>query len=569
MTSIYYSFLLERPRIAYYRRAEFHACFQSGEIMTKTSTFFALRNPVYRSLWFASLLSGTCVSAQETAATWVMNSLGASTIFLSLISTVSSLPFFLFTLPAGAMADIVDRRKLIFVMNIWLAVAAGLLASFGWLNSLNPYIILMCIFLLGVGFAFNAPAWTAIVPEVVSNEELPSAAALGGLQLNISGIIGPALGGILIPVVGSNWLFALNAAGFLVVILALLGWKRAENASKLPLESFFESLEAAIRYVRYTPGIQIVVARNVLFAFFISLIPALMPVVALKVLHLDASELGFLFTGMGAGSVGSAVFVIPWVRARYSSNRITIIANLIVVAVYLLMAFVHDDLALIFVAALAGVGWTLSAAELWVASQRAAPPWARGRMNATIIMASQGAMALGGIIWGTSAVEVGVSYTLIAAAFLLLISLTLAVRFSIDFTGALDLEPARVTTFSHKLLELPQPQDGPVLITYEFEIDPKRGRELLGLIREIRLIHLRNGAFNWHLHEDLERSNIFRIEMMLPSWSGYLLQRERLTKAERELIDRAKTYHIGSHPLGERIFLCVNKELHTPDSRLV
>jgi len=540
-----------------------------GENMTKTSTFLALRNPVYRNLWFASLLSGTCVSAQETAATWVMNSLGASTIFLSLISTVSSLPFFLFTLPAGAMADIVDRRKLICVMNIWLAVAAGLLAGFGWLNSLNPYIILTCIFLLGIGFAFNAPAWTAIVPEVVSNEELPSAAALGGLQLNLSGISGPALGGILIPIVGSNWLFALNAACFLVVILALLRWKRGETASKLPLESFFESLEAAIRYVRYTPGIQIVVARNVLFAFFISLIPALMPVVALKVVHLDASELGFLFTSMGAGSVGSAVFVIPWVRARYSSNRITIIANLIVVTVYLLMAFVHDHLAFIFVAALAGAGWTLSAAELWVASQRAAPPWARGRMNATIIMASQGAMALGGIIWGTSAVEAGVSYTLIAAAFLLLISLALAVRFSIDFTGALDLEPARVTTFSHKLLELPQPQDGPVLITYEFEIDPKRGRELVGLIREIRLIHLRNGAFNWHLHEDLERPNIFRIEMMLPSWSGYLLQRERLTKAERELIDRAKTYHIGSHPLEERIFLCVNKELHTPGSRLV
>jgi MFS family permease len=225
------------------------------------------------------------------------------------------------------MADIVDRRKLICVMNIWLAVAAGLLASFGWLNSLNPYIILTCIFLLGVGFAFNAPAWTAIVPEVVSNEELPSAAALGGLQLNLSGIIGPALGGILIPIVGSNWLFALNAACFLVVIFALLRWKRAENASKLPLESFFESLEAAIRYVRYTPGIQIVVARNVLFAFFISLIPALMPVVALKVVHLDATELGFLFTSMGAGSVGSAIFVIPWVRARYSSNRITIIAK--------------------------------------------------------------------------------------------------------------------------------------------------------------------------------------------------------------------------------------------------
>jgi MFS family permease len=536
--------------------------------MTNTSSFLALRNPVYRNLWLASLLSGTCVSAQETAATWVMNSLGASSIFLSLISTVSSLPFFLFTLPAGALADIVDRRKLICVMNVWLALAAGLLASFGWLNSLNPYLILTCIFLLGIGFAFNAPAWTAIVPEVVSNEELPSSAALGGLQLNISGIIGPAFGGLLIPIIGSNWLFALNAACFLVVIFAVLRWK-PKTASNLPLESFFESLEAAIRYVRYTPGIQIVVARNVLFAFFISLIPALMPVVALKVLHLDASELGFLFTSMGAGSVACAVFVIPWVRARFSSNRTTIIANLIVVVVYLLMAFVRDHLAFTLVAALAGVGWTLSAAELWVASQRAAPPWARGRMNATIIMASQGAMALGGIIWGTSAVEVGISYTLIAAAVLLLISLTLAVRFSIDFTGALDLEPALVTTFSHKLLEMPQPKDGPVLVTYEFEIDPKKERELAVLIREVRLIHLRSGAFNWHLHEDLGKSNIFRIEMMLPSWSGYLLQRERLTKAERELLDRTKTYHVGARPVEERFFLCVNKQLHTPGDRLI
>ena len=537
--------------------------------MNRTSTFFALRNRVYRTLWLASLLSGTCVAAQETAATWVMNSLGTSSLFLSLISTVSSLPFFLFTLPAGALADIVDRRKLICAMNIWLAVAAALLATLGWLNVLNPYIILACIFLLGVGFAFNAPAWTAIVPEVVSNEELPSAAALGGLQLNISGIIGPAIGGLLIPIVGSNWLFALNATCFFVVIFAVLQWKRVKTASHLPLESFFESLEAAIRYVRYTPGIQIVVARNVLFAFFISLIPALMPVVALKVLHLDASELGFLFTSMGAGSVVCAVFVIPWVRARFSSNRITIIANLLVVAVYLLMAFVRNDLALIFVAALAGVGWTLSAAELWVASQRAAPPWARGRMNATIIMASQGAMALGGIVWGTSAYEVGVGYTSIAAAVLLLISLILAIRFSIDFTGTLDMEPAQVTTFSHKLLEMPQPKDGPVLITYEFEIDPKRESELAELIREVRLIHLRSGAFNWHLHEDLGKSNIFRIEMMLPSWSGYLLQRERLTKAERELIDRTKTYHIGARPVEERFFLCVNKQLHTPGARLV
>src|ERR1700745_4216262 len=150
--------------------------------LQNTSTFTALRNPIFRKLWFASVLSGTCVAAHDCAATWVMYKLSASALFLSLMSTVASLPFFLFVLPAGALADIVDRRKLLWVMNLWLAVAAGSLAGVGSLGVLNPYLVLLCVFLLGVGFAFTAPTWPAILPEVVSNEELPSASALGGLQ---------------------------------------------------------------------------------------------------------------------------------------------------------------------------------------------------------------------------------------------------------------------------------------------------------------------------------------------------------------------------------------------------
>ena len=170
--------------------------------LNKTSTFVALRNPVYRKLWFAILLSGTCVAAQDTAATWPMNMLGSSTFLLSLISTVASLPFFLFTLPAGALTDMVNRRKLLCFMNLWLAGAAVLLAVLGSFQLLNPYVLLFCVLLIGVGFAFHAPAWSAIVPDVVTDEELPSAAALGGLQLNISGIIGPALGGVLLYFLG-------------------------------------------------------------------------------------------------------------------------------------------------------------------------------------------------------------------------------------------------------------------------------------------------------------------------------------------------------------------------------
>jgi predicted MFS family arabinose efflux permease len=213
-----------------------------------------------------------------------------------------------------------------------------------------------------------------------------------------------------------------------VVVLATRQWKQPTVLAKLPSESFFSSFLTVIRYVRSAPRFQVVLARNFLFALFISVIPALMPVMGLKVLHLNSSNLGLLFTSMGVGSVVGAVFVIPWLRTRFSPNTVTLSANLLIVLAYALMALVRQPEAFFVVAALAGVGWTLSASELWVAAQRAMPGWARGRMNATVIMISQGAMALGGVIWGSAAAIAGASYTLLGAAILFLMSLLLAAR---------------------------------------------------------------------------------------------------------------------------------------------
>ena len=532
--------------------------------MTRTSIWTALQNPVFRKLWIASLISGTCVAAHDTAATWMMNTLTRSPFLISVMSTVASLPFFLLTLPAGALADVVERKKLLCAINLWLAAAAAGLAILGWLHLLNPGLILVCVFLIGIGFAFNAPAWISIVPQIVSDAELPAAVTLSGLQLNISGIIGPALGGLLIPLIGPSFVFAVNAACFLVVMLAIPRWKRATEQARLPLESFFESFVTAIRYVRYAPGLQIVLARNALFALFISVIPALMPVVGLKALHLGPCNLGLLFTSMGAGSVAAAAFIIPWLRAQYSSNTLIVLANLLLVLVYVLMALVRQTELFLIVAALAGVGWTLSASELWVAAQRAMPSWARGRMNATVIMVSQGAMALGGVIWGCAATKAGASYALLGAAILFLISLVLAAPLSIDFTGTLNFDPAPVTSFSHRLIYIPQPRDGPMSITVEFKIDCTRGHEFIGLMREVRLIHLRNGAYSWRLHEDLTRSNTFRLELVVPSWNEHLLQRERMTRAEKEVLEKVWSLHMGATPPEERIYLSVSNELQTP-----
>src|ERR1700740_3224761 len=194
--------------------------------MNRSSTWRALRNPAFRRLWIATVISGTFVAAHDGAATWTINISTGSTFLISLMSTVASLPFFLFTLPAGALADKVDRQKLVCFINFGLAAAATSLAVLGWLHLLNPYLILASVFCIGVGFAFNAPAWTSIVPQVVSDAELPSAATLSGLQFNISGIIGPALGGLLVALAGANFVFALNAACFFLVVVAIGQWKQ-------------------------------------------------------------------------------------------------------------------------------------------------------------------------------------------------------------------------------------------------------------------------------------------------------------------------------------------------------
>src|SRR6201996_44996 len=458
--------------------------------MSANSTWTALRNPVFRNMWLASLISGTCVAAQDTAATWTMNRVSESPLFLSLMSTVASLPFFFFTLPAGALADMVDRKRMMFFMTVWLGFAAGGLGLFGFFNLVNPWVLLAAVFFIGTGFAFYSPAWTSIQPEIVTNEELPSASTLGGLQLNISGIIGPALGGLLLRVVNPNAVFAMNAVCFFLLFFAIQRLRHPKPPSDLPLESFLESFVTAIRYVIYTPGIQIVLARNLLFAFFISIIPSLIPVVGLKELHLDPSNLGLVFTSMGIGSVIGAVFILPWARAKFHSNTVTVLANILVAIVFFLMGTVRQTELFLVAAGIAGTAWPMAASELWVAGQRAMPSWARGRMNATIIMAAQGAMALGGVVWGTSVSIWGVKSTLIAACLLQLATLIIQLRLSIDFTSTLDFEPGPVAGSSHKLIHIPAPHDGPVAIMIDVEIDRTRGLGMIDVLREVRLIHL-------------------------------------------------------------------------------
>jgi MFS family permease len=516
----------------------------ASEPKQNTSIWLALRNPAFVGLWLPSVVSGVCVSAHDTAATWLLNALGASPLLLSLIATAASLPFFLFTLPAGALADLGDRKNLFIAVYLWLAAAAGLLAVCTWLHWVHPYVILTTVFLLGIGFAFNAPVWASIVPEIVQKEELASAITLGGVQMNLGGILGPALGGLLLPIMGPAMLFSLNALAFLTMARVISQRYRRRRRPEPHLEDFLASFADAARYVRYTPGMQVILTRNFLFSLFIAAVPALVPVVALHHLRLQATQLGLVFTSMGIGSLLGATLILPYARAKASPNALTILAGGILVAVLVLMAIVPDLWMFLPVTALAGISWTVSASELWIAGQRAMPDWARGRMNAVNLMASQGGVALGGVLWGGAATSVGLGPTLVGGALLLTASLTLAIPLSINFVRSLNLDPAPIKT-THEFSLTPKPNDGPVMVTRDLIIRPEDREEFLALLKQYRLIFLRNGAFLFRVGESLEHPSTFRIEMLISSWAEHLRQFERMTKAETELVERVWAMHAG------------------------
>jgi MFS family permease len=539
----------------------------ASEPKQNTSVWLALRNPAFVGLWLPSVVSGVCVSAHDTAATWLMNALGVSPLLLSLIATAASLPFFLFTLPAGALADLSNRRNLLIAVYLWLAAAAGLLAVCTWLHWVHPYVILTTVFLLGIGFAFNAPVWGSIVPEIVQKEELASAITLGGVQMNLGGILGPALGGLLLPIMGPAMLFSLNALAFLTMAWVISQRYRRRRRPEPHLENFLESFASAVRYVRYTPGMQVILTRNFVCSLFIAAVPALVPVVALQHLRLQASHLGLVFTSMGIGSLLGATLILPYARAKASPNTLTILAGVMLVVVLVLMSIVPNLWMFLPVTALAGISWTVKASELWIAGQRAMPDWARGRMNAVNLMASQGGVALGGVLWGGAATYVGLGPTLVGGALLLTASLTLAIPLSINFASSLNLDPAPLKTTSlmigstHEFSFTPEPDDGPVTVTRDLIIRPEDREEFLALVKEYRLIFLRNGAFLFRVDENLEHPGTFRTEMLVSSWAEHLRQFARMTKAETELVERVWAMHAGDEEPVVRHYLKANRLL--------
>ena len=528
-----------------------------------SSTWFALRNPVFRGLWLATMLSGTFVSSQDVTATWLMDYLGASPYLLSLLATAASAPFFLFTLPAGAVADIVNRRTVIVSAVLWQAAWSVVLAFGAWMDAMNPSAVLACVFALGIGLAFGAPVWGAVVPDIVSKDELPSAITLGGVQLNLSGIVGPALGGFLIPLLGAPLLISITALAFLGVAFVIMQWKPRQAASTRLRENFTESFISSVRYARNSQRMKIILFRNVLFSVVISVIPALLPVIALRNCACSPSQLGLIFACVGVGSLAGAVFVLPYLRQRVSTNAITSISMAIMVFVLFSMALIRQVPALMVSTTFAGVAWALAGSELWVAGQRVMPGWVRGRMNAFLIMLGQGGMALGAILWATGVAKVGLDLTFAAAAVIALVVLALGHRFSINFVAEAEVEEAPLD-HARDLAVVLDHNDGPITITIDYLIASKDREQFGILMQEVQAAFRRNGAFQCQLDENLDQSGLFRLEYHVSTWAEHLRLRMRMTVDETKVYKKAWNLHAGDSEPTIRHFRSTQKFVHLP-----
>ena len=426
--------------------------------MQSTSTWFALRNPTFLRIWMATVLSATFLSAQDVTATWLLHDLGAS-FSLSLMATATSTPLLLFALPAGIVADKTNRRNVILSAMAWQAAFTALLAFGAWTKTLSINSVLLCVFALGIGIAFGAPVWSAIVPSIVSKEELASAVTLGGVQVNIAGIVGPALGGFLLPTLGAPLLLSINAVIFFAVCLVILRWRPDPATAKQPDQGVTESFMESIRYAARSYQIKIILFRSLLFSLAIAAVPALLPVIIYTELKGSAGQLGLAFTCVAAGSLVGAVIVLPFLRQRLSPNGITLVAMAIMPVVLAAMAFLRTSSTMLVYSAAAGLAWALAGSELWLAGQRAVSGRIRGRMNSFLIMAGQAGIALGSILLGAGALRAGLGWTLALAGIVALLGFALACRFSINFqregapeqTPSTTEEPEAIGYYIHSL----------------------------------------------------------------------------------------------------------------------
>ena len=498
----------------------------------------AFRHPAFAVIWIATVVANVGTWMYNAASGWLMISLDPDPLVVSLVQVATTLPMFLFALPAGALADIVDKRRLLIVVEGAGTLLAAIFAALVGLGQVTSWTLLLFTFLIGVTGALTAPAWQSIVPQLVPRQDLASAVAANSVGINVSRAIGPALGGVIIGLLGIAAPFWINAASNLAVIWALLWWSApAAGPGRLPAERFSSALRTGFRHARHNPHLRATVIRAVAFFPFASAYWALLPLIARTQIAGGPELYGLLLGAIGIGAVGGA-FALPRLKAMFGPDLIVAAGTVATAASLVLFGIARAQGVALAASLMAGISWIAVLANLNVSAQVALPDWVRGRGLALVVTAFFGAMTAGSAIWGEVAAVAGLPAALFVAAAGAVLAIPLARRWKLQTGAGIDLAaslhwPTPVVTYGISN------DSGPVMVIVEYSLAAERNRdEFLAALERLSHERRRDGAYAWGVFEDTATKGRFVETFLVESWLEHLRQHERVTNADRVVQDR-------------------------------
>ncbi|MBV8754041.1 MAG: MFS transporter [Hyphomicrobiales bacterium] len=512
-----------------------------------SSIWSPFRQRAFAVLWVATVVSNIGAWMSSAASGWLMTSLNRDPLMVSLVQVATSLPMFLFALPAGTLADIIDRRHFLLGVEIATTIVAtgfALLVSSG---QATPLTLLVFTFLTGTCTALIAPAWQSIVPQLVPKENLRPAVAANSVGVNISRAVGPAVGGVITAALTIAVPFWLDAFSNLGVIGALLWWRSPSRSSRrLPAERFGSAIRNAFRHARNNPPLRSTLIRAAAFFTFASAYWALLPLVAREQIAGGPELYGVLLGAIGAGAVAGAI-ALSRLTAKFGANRLVAAGTLGTAVTLVLFGLARHPTIALVASVIGGVSWITVLSSINVSAQVALPEWVRARGLATYVTVFFGTMTFGSLIWGQVASIVGLPITQFAAAACILIAIPLTWHWKLQTRAGVDLSPSMHWPAPVVAHDIEQDQ-GPVMVMVEYRIKSTDRRDFLSAMRKLEDERRRDGAYAWCVFEDSAEQGRFVETFLVESWLEHLHQHERVTNADRVLQEMIGRYQIEGEP---------------------
>ncbi|WP_270934595.1 MFS transporter [Falsiroseomonas oryzae] len=527
----------------------------------EASALAPFRHRLFLWLWTGNAVSALGTWIQSTASAWVMTDLAPDPLMVSLTQAAAQLPVLLLALPAGALADVVDRRRYLVWTNLCMLACAGLLAITYAAGMVTAWTLLGLTALLAAFSAMNNPAWASSVPLTVPRQDLPQALVLNSIGFNVARAVGPALGGLIVAGAGAAAAFAANAASFAMVALlvaSVLVLPRVQGLAGVPPEPPLQAMRLGLRYVRAEPAVRVALVRSAAFYAFASAIWALLPLYVRDVLGLASASYGLMLGCIGAGAVLGGL-LMPRLGGRLSRDGFVMVAGLLTGGALLPVALLPYPPVVAGAMLLFGTGWIIGSSNLQTTVQLASAPWVRARGLATYQAIYNGGMGLGAIGWGWLGTHAGLTGTILAAGLggmvMALVARLQALPGEIEDPSLPAARPLpRLEVQQEMLAGLVGPRH-PVLVTIAYSVEPADIPGFRAAMRELSAARRRDGAVAWMLTRDVERPQLWIETFRLPDWHELRRGAARVNLADDTASARARAFHKGDSPPELRVLI--------------